>query len=232
MAELPSATRTALLIAAVNDGPRATEEYLRERRLPSVLLRNGWYLENYTAQLPLFLQNGAVIGAVGQGRVSAASRADYAEAAAVTLTTEGHAGAVYELGGDEAFTLAELAAAISAAAGAGQLHRPAGGQARPGADRGWPAGRVGRCPRRRRPRPEPWRDVHRYRGPAPPARTAGHDPGRRGPPTHFADTGFGWTRGGQLGGLDTEMKGHLMYIGIGTVVVIVIIVLVVLALRR
>lgn len=96
---------------------RATEEYLRERRVPSVLLRNGWYLENYTGQLPLILQNGAVIGAAGQGRVSAASRADYAEAAAVVLTTEGHTGAVYELGGDEAFTLAELAAAISAATG-------------------------------------------------------------------------------------------------------------------
>jgi NAD(P)H dehydrogenase (quinone) len=96
---------------------RATEEYLRERRVPSVLLRNGWYLENYTGQLPLILQNGAVTGAAGQGRVSAASRADYAEAAAVVLTTEGHAGAVYELGGDESFTLAELAAAVSAAAG-------------------------------------------------------------------------------------------------------------------
>jgi NAD(P)H dehydrogenase (quinone) len=96
---------------------RATEEYLRERGVPSVLLRNSWYLENYTGQLPLVLRNGAVIGAAGQGRISAASRADYAEAAAAVLTTEGHAGAVYELGGDEAFTLAELAAAISAAAG-------------------------------------------------------------------------------------------------------------------
>jgi len=96
---------------------RATEEYLRERRAPSVMLRNSWYLENYTGQLPLILANGAVVGAAGQGRDSAASRADYAEAAAVVLTTEGHAGAVYELGGDEAFTLAELAAAISAAAG-------------------------------------------------------------------------------------------------------------------
>lgn len=96
---------------------RATEEYLRERGVPSVLLRNSWYLENYTTQLPLVLQNGTVIGAAGQGKVSAASRADYAEAAAIVLTTEGHAGAVYELGGDEPFTLAELATAISAAAG-------------------------------------------------------------------------------------------------------------------
>jgi NAD(P)H dehydrogenase (quinone) len=96
---------------------RATEEYLRERGVPSVLLRNSWYLENYTGQLPMVLQHGTVVGAAGQGRISAASRADYAEAAAVVLTTEGHAGAVYELGGDEAFTLAGLAAAISAAAG-------------------------------------------------------------------------------------------------------------------
>jgi len=108
------ADTTATIIGATH---RATEEYLRERRVPSVLLRNGWYLENYTGQLPLILRNGAVIGAAGQGRVSAASRADYAAAAAVALTSEGHIGAVYELGGDEAFTLAELAATISAAAG-------------------------------------------------------------------------------------------------------------------
>lgn len=94
-----------------------TEAYLRDRGIPSVLLRNGWYLENYTSQLPQILQNGAVVGAAGEGRISAASRADYAEAAAVVLTTEGHTGAVYELGGDESFTLTELAAAISAAAG-------------------------------------------------------------------------------------------------------------------
>lgn len=95
----------------------ATEAYLRECKVPCVLLRNSWYLENYTSQLPAVLQHGAVIGAAGAGRVSAASRADYAEAAATVLTTEGHAGEVYELGGDEAFTLAELAATVSAATG-------------------------------------------------------------------------------------------------------------------
>jgi NAD(P)H dehydrogenase (quinone) len=82
-----------------------------------VLLRNSWYLENYTAQVPAALRHGAFIGAAGGGRVSAASRADYAEAAAAVLTTEGHTGAVYELGGDQAFTLAELAATVSAATG-------------------------------------------------------------------------------------------------------------------
>ncbi len=108
------ADRATTIIGATHG---ETEEYLRDRGIPSVLLRNGWYLENYTSQLPQILQNGAVVGAAGEGRISAASRADYAEAAAVVLTTEGHTGAVYELGGDESFTLTELAAAISAAAG-------------------------------------------------------------------------------------------------------------------
>jgi NAD(P)H dehydrogenase (quinone) len=106
-------TATTILAAT----HRVTEEYLRERDVPTVLLRNSWYLDNYTAQLPLALQHGAFIGAAGEGRVSAASRADFAEAAAAVLTTEGHAGAVYELGGDEAFTLAELAATVSAVTG-------------------------------------------------------------------------------------------------------------------
>lgn len=96
---------------------RATEEYLRERDAPAVVLRNSWYLENYTGQLPLALQHGTFLGAAGEGTVSAATRADYAEAAAVVLTTEGHTGAVYELGGDQAFALAELAATASAATG-------------------------------------------------------------------------------------------------------------------
>ncbi|MEV7045073.1 NmrA family NAD(P)-binding protein [Amycolatopsis sp. NPDC051061] len=95
---------------------RTTEEYL-QKCVPSVVLRNGWYLENYTAQLPQVLRGGAVVGAAGQGRISAATRADYAEAAAVVLTTGGHVDKVHELGGDEAFTLSELAAAISAATG-------------------------------------------------------------------------------------------------------------------
>ncbi|MER7645368.1 SDR family oxidoreductase [Streptomyces sp. NPDC126522] len=108
------ADRATTILAATH---RATEDYLRERAVPSVMLRNSWYLENYTAQLRQILSNGAVVGAAGQGRISAASRADYADAAAVVLTTEGHVGEVYELGGDEAFTLAELAATISAVSG-------------------------------------------------------------------------------------------------------------------
>ncbi|MBA8923798.1 NAD(P)H dehydrogenase (quinone) [Kutzneria viridogrisea] len=106
-------TATTILAATHRD----TEEYLWEREVPSVLLRNSGYLENYTALLPMARQHGAFVGAAGEGRISAASRADYAAAAAAVLTGEGHAGAVYELGGDEAFTLAELAATVSVATG-------------------------------------------------------------------------------------------------------------------
>lgn len=112
-----STTRADSAATIIGGTHRETEEYLRERAVPSVLLRNSWYLENYTSQLPTVLQHGAFIGAAGQGRISAASRADYAEAAAVVLTTEGHAGKVYELGGDAAFTLPELASTVSVVLG-------------------------------------------------------------------------------------------------------------------
>lgn len=95
----------------------ATEELLKESGLPVTLLRNGWYLENYTENAAPALDSGRVIGAAGTGRISAASRQDFAEAAAVVLAGGEHAGAVYELGGDETFTMAEYAAALAAATG-------------------------------------------------------------------------------------------------------------------
>lgn len=94
---------------------RATEQALAESGVPYVLLRNSWYLENYTAQLPTYLEHG-IVGAAGTGRVSAAARTDYAAAAAAVLTADGQEGQVPELGGD-AFTMAELAAAVSEATG-------------------------------------------------------------------------------------------------------------------
>lgn len=96
---------------------RATEALLAASGVPYVLLRNGWYTENYLASLPPAVQGGALFGAAGEGRISSAPRADYAAAAAVVLTTPGHAGKVYELAGDEAYTLAELAAAAARASG-------------------------------------------------------------------------------------------------------------------
>jgi NAD(P)H dehydrogenase (quinone) len=106
------ADTSTLLLAAEH---RATEELLAAAGVPHALLRNAWYYENYTARLPVYLAHG-IVGAAGTGRLSAATRADYAEAAAAVMTGDGHQGAVYELGG-ESFTMAELAEVVSAATG-------------------------------------------------------------------------------------------------------------------
>lgn len=95
----------------------ATELAIQDSGIPFVLLRNSWYVENYTANLTSALQTGLLLGAAKDGRVAAAPRADYAAAAVAALTTPGHAGKVYELGGDEAFTMSELAAEIARQSG-------------------------------------------------------------------------------------------------------------------
>jgi NAD(P)H dehydrogenase (quinone) len=81
--------------------------------VPYALLRNGWYHENYTENLAPVLEHSAVVAAAGEGRVSSASRADYAAAAVAVLTGEGHENKTYELGGDEAWSFAEYAAELS-----------------------------------------------------------------------------------------------------------------------
>jgi NAD(P)H dehydrogenase (quinone) len=111
---IANAGTTTMRLAAEH---QATEAALRASGLTYVLLRNSWYLENYTAQVPAILQRGSLAGSAGDGRVSAATRADYAAAAAAVLTSDGQESRAYELGGDEAFTLAELAAEIGAQAG-------------------------------------------------------------------------------------------------------------------
>jgi len=93
----------------------ATEALIKASGLPAVLLRNGWYTENYLASVQPALQHGAFIGSAGEGRIASAARADYAEAAAAVLTRDGQAGKVYELAGDSAYTLAEFAAELSRA---------------------------------------------------------------------------------------------------------------------
>lgn len=94
----------------------ATEELLRASGIPFTILRNSWYTENYTAQLPQYLEQGAITAAAGDGRIAAATRADYAAAAVAVLTGTGHENTVYELGGTP-FTLSDLAAAVTEATG-------------------------------------------------------------------------------------------------------------------
>ncbi|PVY37328.1 SDR family oxidoreductase [Pontibacter virosus] len=95
----------------------ATEQALKASGIPHTILRNGWYTENYTASIPGALAGGAFIGSAGEGKISAATREDFAEAAVAVLTCEEHDGKVYELAGDEAFTLSEFAAELSRQSG-------------------------------------------------------------------------------------------------------------------
>jgi len=95
----------------------ATEKALAESGIAYALLRNGWYTENYLASAPPALEHGVFIGSAGEGKIASATRADYAAAAARVISEEGHAGKVYELAGDQAWTLSELAAELSRQSG-------------------------------------------------------------------------------------------------------------------
>lgn len=94
-----------------------TEKLLAASGIPYALLRNGWYSENYLASAPPALEHGVFIGAAGDGKIASATREDYAAAAAKVVSEDGHAGKVYELAGDQAWTLSELAAELSAQSG-------------------------------------------------------------------------------------------------------------------
>ena len=111
---------TSILNAGSTQNPlapehEATEAVLRESGVPAAVVRNGWYLENYTGQLASYLEHGAVLAATGGARFAPALRSELAEAAAVVLL-EGSAGDVHELTG-RSITVDELAAAVTEATG-------------------------------------------------------------------------------------------------------------------
>lgn len=108
------ADKSGLALAAEH---KATEQYLRASGIPYVILRNGWYTENFTENITSVLENGALVGSARDGRVAAASRADYAAAAVEVLTGKGHENKVYELAGDKPFSMSDLAAEISLRSG-------------------------------------------------------------------------------------------------------------------
>ncbi|KHJ51116.1 quinone oxidoreductase [Vreelandella venusta] len=96
---------------------RETEALIHASGVPYVLLRNGWYTENYTQGAPGAVAQGALFGCADEGRIASAGRADYAEAAAIVLASDQHREPVYELAGDSAYTLGELAAVIARQSG-------------------------------------------------------------------------------------------------------------------
>ncbi|UYP72840.1 SDR family oxidoreductase [Pantoea dispersa] len=96
---------------------RATETLLQASGIPYALLRNGWYSENYAASIAPALAHHAFIGAAGNGRIASAAREDYAAAAAEVISRDDQAGKVYELAGDDSYTLAEFSAEIARQSG-------------------------------------------------------------------------------------------------------------------
>lgn len=94
-----------------------TEKMLADSGIVYTLLRNGWYSENNLASAPAALEHGVFIGAAGDGKIASATRADYAVAAARVISEAGHEGKVYELAGDSAWTLTQLAAELTKQSG-------------------------------------------------------------------------------------------------------------------
>ena len=100
-----------------------TERMIAASGLRHVILRNSWYIENYLIGADAAIAHGTLLGSTGDGAISAASRADYADAASAVLTGEIGSNRVYELAGDEAFTLADVAAVLSQASGRTIVYR-------------------------------------------------------------------------------------------------------------
>ncbi|GLY26807.1 SDR family oxidoreductase [Kineosporia sp. NBRC 101731] len=105
----PHADDTVLLVAPDH---AATENLIRASGLAYSILRNNWYHENYGAHLKNAEATGKLFSSAGTGRVASASRADYAQAAAIVLAGGDHDGRVYELSGDVAWTFADLASVM------------------------------------------------------------------------------------------------------------------------
>ncbi|MCI5112828.1 MAG: SDR family oxidoreductase [Marivita sp.] len=104
------ADQSPLLIARDH---RKTEEILTNSGITYTILRNPWYFENWTASLPIAVEQGAMIGATGDGKTTPATRQDLGEALAAVAAGNGHDNMIYELGADTAITLNDMAAALS-----------------------------------------------------------------------------------------------------------------------
>jgi NAD(P)H dehydrogenase (quinone) len=101
----------------------ATERLIADFAVPAVVLRNNWYFENYDQQIAQAAETGELTGSAGAGRIAAATRADFAAATVAVLTAEQPATGVVELGGDEAWTMSDLAAAVAAETGRDVTYR-------------------------------------------------------------------------------------------------------------
>ncbi|UUX49109.1 SDR family oxidoreductase [Nisaea acidiphila] len=113
---------TSILRADTTDNPLAeehktTEAAIQASGIPFTILRNGWYCENYESAVAASLEHGTVIGSARDGRISAAARIDYAEAAAIVVTQSGRENKIHELAGDTSFSMYDFAEELSRQSG-------------------------------------------------------------------------------------------------------------------
>ncbi len=109
---IPRATENPMYLAQDH---KVAERLIAATGIPYAFLRNSWYGENYAETIKGGVAHGGILGAAKTGRISAAPRADYAEAAAIVMA-EALAG-VFELGGSTSFAMDELAGMIAKVAG-------------------------------------------------------------------------------------------------------------------
>jgi NAD(P)H dehydrogenase (quinone) len=86
-----------------------TEEMLHRSGLAWTVLRFGSFAELQLPPAATAVQNGRLVTNNGDGRIVPVSRRDCAEAAAITLTTDGHTGKTYEITGPQALSQSDLA---------------------------------------------------------------------------------------------------------------------------
>ncbi|HEU4652025.1 MAG TPA: SDR family oxidoreductase [Croceibacterium sp.] len=108
-----NAQASKLLLAAEHV---LTENLLQKSGLNYDVLRMPWYSENYTGALAPAIEQGAIYGATGEGRLSTASRADLAGGAVGALLNS-PGGKVYEFAGDQSWSMGEFAAEVGRQAG-------------------------------------------------------------------------------------------------------------------
>lgn len=108
-----SASKATTFDWPLGEDHRATEEAIAASGVPAVIVRNNWYIENYVPDVQRAADTGILASSAGDGRVAAATRADYAEGAAVVLLEDGHLGQVYEFAGDTAVDYSDIAAAAA-----------------------------------------------------------------------------------------------------------------------
>jgi len=101
----------------------ATEQMLRESRLPWTAVRNGMYADD---MLGWFDPDGVARETGGDGRMSFSYRPELAKAIAVTLTQPGHDGKVYDIVTPPPVGLAELARIASEVTGRPYGYEPVG----------------------------------------------------------------------------------------------------------